>query len=158
MLMDIGLMEDDFAPVNGVRIIQDMKGITLAHMGPPTVTKKAMTIFQEAYPNRIKGLHFVNTPGFFDMIFGLFRPFLTEKMKNRVSIFYHQIFCTYFEIHYNIQGDYILQKKNNNGILIMESILFLICKINKTFYTVGRGAVWTNYPYFLALFAGCLCC
>lgn len=26
MLMDIGLMEDDYAPVNGIRIIQDMKG------------------------------------------------------------------------------------------------------------------------------------
>lgn len=86
MAMDIGLLEDDFGAINGMHILQDVKQMQLAHIFSPAMAKKAMTIFQHAYPNRPKGMHFFNLPSFFDMIFGIVKPLLTEKMKNRVRV------------------------------------------------------------------------
>ncbi|GLV42420.1 uncharacterized protein CBL_03157 [Carabus blaptoides fortunei] len=86
MFMDMSLMEDDAASINGVLIVQDMKGYTLGHVQTPAMAKKSMTCFQMAYPNRIKGVHFYNIPTFFETVYNLIKPMLTEKMKNRVNI------------------------------------------------------------------------
>lgn len=84
MMMDIGLMEDHASIINGMHVVQDMAGVQLAHMASPALAKKGMTIFQSTYPTRPKGIHFFNLPTFFEIFFGIFKPFLTEKMKNRV--------------------------------------------------------------------------
>lgn len=41
--------------------------------------------FQDSVPVRIKGLHIVNQPFVFNMVFSLFKPFLREKLRSRVS-------------------------------------------------------------------------
>ena len=41
---------------------------------------------QEAFPARLKGMHVVNEPGFFDMIYAIAKQFMKDKMKKRVSI------------------------------------------------------------------------
>ena len=40
-------------------------------------------------PVRVKGLHYINVPHFFEYIFAIIKPFLTEKMRNRVSFSSH---------------------------------------------------------------------
>lgn len=82
--MDMSLMEDDASSINGVLIVQDMKGYTMGHIQTPAQAKKSMACFQMAYPNRIKGMHFFNIPSFFETVYNLMRPLLTEKIKNRV--------------------------------------------------------------------------
>ena len=42
--------------------------------------------FQEAFPARFKGIHYVHEPTFFDVVFAIVRQFLKEKMLKRVSL------------------------------------------------------------------------
>ena len=35
---------------------------------------------------RPKGLHYINTPQAFDTVFNIFKSFMKEKMKKRVSV------------------------------------------------------------------------
>ena len=42
--------------------------------------------FQEAFPARFKGIHYVHEPTFFDVVFTIVRQFLKEKMLKRVSL------------------------------------------------------------------------
>lgn len=85
MAMDIGLLEDDRGVINGMHVLQDMSLMNVSHMFSPAMAKKGMTLFQHAYPNRPKGVHFFNLPSFFETLFGLIKPLLSEKMKNRVT-------------------------------------------------------------------------
>lgn len=89
MLMDISLIDDDSALINGFHVVQDMAECQLGHMAPPSFAKKMMMIFQNTYPNRPKGIHCFNLPSFFETMFSIMRPFLTEKMKKRVNL----LFC-----------------------------------------------------------------
>jgi len=41
---------------------------------------------QETVPMRLKGLHFINEPSVFSLIFALVKPFLKEKTVKRVCI------------------------------------------------------------------------
>merc|ERR1711887_535786 len=52
----------------------------------PQLVKKAMTIWQEGYPMRPKGLNYINTPAAFDTVFNIFKGFMKEKMKKRIHI------------------------------------------------------------------------
>ena len=39
---------------------------------------------QESVPLRVKNIHIVNQPYIFNMVFQLFKPFLKDKLKNRI--------------------------------------------------------------------------
>lgn len=41
---------------------------------------------QEAFPVRFKGLHYLNEPTFFDVVFAIVKQFMKEKILRRVSI------------------------------------------------------------------------
>ena len=49
---------------------------------------------QEAFPMRLKGLHFINEPWIFSSLFALVKPFLKEKTVNRVCIILLRNNCT----------------------------------------------------------------
>jgi hypothetical protein len=62
--------------------------MTLGHMSQfsPAMGKKAMTIWQEAYPQRPKGMHFLNLPSIMEGIFGIMKSFSKDKMKERLFV------------------------------------------------------------------------
>jgi hypothetical protein len=88
MIQDIQMLEDDNFTVSGLSVIQDVGKISLSFFRSmsPTLMKKATTCFQQGNPSRIKGAHFFNLSPAFDTIFNFIKPFLTEKLKKRMSI------------------------------------------------------------------------
>ncbi|XP_011167934.1 alpha-tocopherol transfer protein-like isoform X2 [Solenopsis invicta] len=72
--------------IAGAIVIFDMDGLSLqqAWQFTPPFAKRIVDLLQEAMPARIKNLHVVNQPYIFDMVFKLFKPFLKEKLKNRI--------------------------------------------------------------------------
>lgn len=87
LIVDILVNEDDNFIIAGVNGIVDMRKGNLEHYThfSPNLIKKIMKCLQTAYPVRPKGLFFINAPSFFEMVHNLFRPFLTEKLKERVG-------------------------------------------------------------------------
>lgn len=41
--------------------------------------------WQDSFPLKVRGIHLINEPLFFHPVFALIKPFLTEKIKQRVS-------------------------------------------------------------------------
>ena len=44
-------------------------------------------LLQDSFPMRFKGIHYINEPSIFDMIFAIVKPFMKEKILNRVCIY-----------------------------------------------------------------------
>ena len=59
--------------------------MTLSHAlaVSPAVMKKAMTVWQDAYPSRPKALHFLNMPSAMESVFKMAQGFQNEKMRAR---------------------------------------------------------------------------
>ncbi|XP_011638066.1 alpha-tocopherol transfer protein-like isoform X2 [Pogonomyrmex barbatus] len=72
--------------IAGAIVIFDMDGLTLqqAWQFTPPFAKRIVDLLQDAMPVRIKNIHIVNQPYVFNMVFALFKPFLKEKLKNRI--------------------------------------------------------------------------
>lgn len=87
MVQDILMWEDDNMIIGGQVGILDLSNVTMAHFLQfnPTFIKKMTMMSQEASPLRQKGFHYVNTPVGFESIFNLFKSFMNEKNKSRVS-------------------------------------------------------------------------
>lgn len=50
----------------------------------PPFAKRIVDWLQDSVPLRIKGIHIINQPKIFQMVFALFKPFLREKLRNRI--------------------------------------------------------------------------
>lgn len=72
--------------INGVVVIMDFDGLSLKQVKAlsPSYTKRLLTFIQDAMPLRLKEVHFVKQPFIFNMVWTLFKPFVKEKLKNRV--------------------------------------------------------------------------
>ncbi|XP_066978641.1 retinol-binding protein pinta-like isoform X5 [Macrobrachium rosenbergii] len=99
-ISDIMFEEDEQAGITGIVNILDMEGVTPAHMMQmtPPLVKKTMTIWQEGYPMRPKGLNYINTPAAFDTVFNIFKSFMKEKMKKRIHIHGSDLESLYKEV------------------------------------------------------------
>lgn len=87
MMQEILLHEDDNSIIAGQINIIDNKGLSMGHMKHfdlPFV-KKLTVAFQDGSAVRIKGLHYVNMPSFVMAMFNIFKGFLNEKIRSRVS-------------------------------------------------------------------------
>jgi len=83
MVMESAMNGDHQAVICGVVLIQDLDNMTLAHAISPAVAKKAMTVWQDAYPTRPKALHFINMPPVMESLFKMVQGFQKEKMRQR---------------------------------------------------------------------------
>lgn len=94
MQMEALMLEDDNYVVSGQVGILDFSGVTIQHFIQfnPTFIKKTTSIQQDSMPIREKGSHFVKMPQFALTVFNLFKSFLNEKNKSRVSNYTHS--CT----------------------------------------------------------------
>ncbi|XP_067015628.2 retinol-binding protein pinta-like isoform X2 [Anabrus simplex] len=88
LFWDIMMQEDDAGMVKGYVGFSDMKGATVAHamQFTPSMMRKTMTCFNEAYPIRIKAMHYLNVHPIFDKLFQFASQFMKEKMKRRIHM------------------------------------------------------------------------
>lgn len=72
--------------VHGACVIFDMEGLSLQQTWQftPAFAKRIVDWLQDSVPMRIKGIHIVNQPKIFQIVFALFKPFLREKLRNRI--------------------------------------------------------------------------
>lgn len=79
--------EDDRTFICGDVLILDMRGVTLSHAAQlqPSLLKRASTVYQDAYPVRPQGIHYVYPPPSFETMFNFIKSFMKEKLKKRVS-------------------------------------------------------------------------
>lgn len=75
--------------INGIVVIYDFAGLGMKQVKgmSPSASKRLLTFIQEAAPVRMKAVHFVNEPMLFNMVWALMKPFVKEKLKNRM--FFH---------------------------------------------------------------------
>ncbi|XP_075861388.1 alpha-tocopherol transfer protein isoform X2 [Microcebus murinus] len=73
---------------NGIKAIFDMEGWQFSHAFQitPSVAKKIATVLTDSFPLKVRGIHLINEPVIFHAVFSMIKPFLTEKIKNRVAM------------------------------------------------------------------------
>ncbi|XP_053684677.1 alpha-tocopherol transfer protein-like [Sabethes cyaneus] len=88
MINDLMMMEDDNFVVAGQIGILDLANVTMAHFlqFTPSFVKKMTLMSQEASPLRQKGFHYINTPHGFEVVFNMFKNFMSEKNKSRLYV------------------------------------------------------------------------
>nr|XP_018897718.1 PREDICTED: alpha-tocopherol transfer protein-like [Bemisia tabaci] len=72
--------------ISGASLMVDVEGLTLQHIWQftPGFAKMALDWVQDCLPARIKAIHIVNQPYIFNMLFSVFKPFIGEKLRNRI--------------------------------------------------------------------------
>ncbi|GFG34743.1 hypothetical protein Cfor_04623, partial [Coptotermes formosanus] len=85
LLVEAAIMEYR-TQISGVEVIYDLEGLSIQHIYhiSPSFASAAVHWAQECVPLRFKGHHIVNQPYIFNMLFALFKPFLSQKFRNRI--------------------------------------------------------------------------
>ncbi|KAL1124739.1 hypothetical protein AAG570_001362, partial [Ranatra chinensis] len=88
LIVDAAIMEPK-TQISGAIVIIDFEGLSIQHVWQfsPSVAKIILEWVQECLPCRLKAVHIINQPYLFNMLFAIFKPFIDEKLRNR--IFFH---------------------------------------------------------------------
>ncbi|CAK6969397.1 alpha-tocopherol transfer protein [Scomber scombrus] len=72
----------------GVKVVFDLQGWSLGHALQinPSLAKKISSVLSDSFPLKVRGIHLVNVPMFFRPVFSMIRPFLPEKIKQRIHM------------------------------------------------------------------------
>lgn len=84
--IEIAMMEPK-TQVGGVNVILNMEGLSLSHVCQfsPFMAKLIVDWVQDCAPVRLRGIHVINQPYLFNMLYTLFKPFLGEYIKKRLT-------------------------------------------------------------------------
>lgn len=87
MIGDIRLYEEKTGVAGDVYVL-DASVATPTHFAKftPTLVKKFLVCVQEAYPVRLKEVHVINVSPLVDTIVNFVKPFLKEKIRERIHI------------------------------------------------------------------------
>ncbi|RZB38689.1 CRAL TRIO domain containing protein [Asbolus verrucosus] len=87
MIGDIRLAAEEVGVAGDVYIL-DASVASVNHFSKitPTIVKKFLVCVQEAYPVKVKEVHIVNASPIVDTIINWVKPFIKEKIRNRIHI------------------------------------------------------------------------
>ncbi|XP_071347400.1 alpha-tocopherol transfer protein isoform X2 [Trachinotus anak] len=85
----------------GLKAIFDLQGWSLGHAWQinPSLARKISSVLSDSFPLKVRGIHLVNEPMFFRPVFAMIRPFLPEKIKQRIhmhGVDYHDTLGDFF--------------------------------------------------------------
>jgi hypothetical protein len=85
LFLEAAMLEPE-TQVNGAVVIFDMDGLSLpqAWQFTPPFAKRIVDWLQDSVPLRVKAIHIVNQPKIFNMVFALFKPFFSAKLRSRI--------------------------------------------------------------------------
>lgn len=72
----------------GLKAIFDLQGWSLGHALQinRSLARKISSVLSDSFPLKVRGIHLVNEPMFFRPVFAMIRPFLPEKIKQRIHM------------------------------------------------------------------------
>ncbi|KAM9349808.1 alpha-tocopherol transfer protein [Symphorus nematophorus] len=72
----------------GLKVIFDLQGWSLGHALQinPSLARKISSVLSDSFPLKVRGIHLVNEPMFFRPVFAMIRPFLPDKIKQRIHM------------------------------------------------------------------------
>lgn len=73
---------------HGLKVIFDLQGWSLGHALQinPSLARKISSVLSDSFPLKVRGIHLVNEPMLFRPVFAMIRPFLPEKIKQRIHM------------------------------------------------------------------------
>ncbi|XP_019487113.1 PREDICTED: alpha-tocopherol transfer protein [Hipposideros armiger] len=73
---------------NGIKVVFDLEGWHFSHAFQitPSVAKKIAAVLTDSFPLKVRGIHLINEPIIFHAVFSMVKPFLTEKIKERIHM------------------------------------------------------------------------
>ncbi|MEE6463889.1 hypothetical protein FKM82_006090 [Ascaphus truei] len=82
------IVKDAETQKNGVKAIFDLQGWRLVHAFQitPTIAKRIAAVMTDSFPLKVRAIHLINEPLFFHPVFSLIKPFLPDKIKERVHM------------------------------------------------------------------------
>ncbi|XP_029380994.1 alpha-tocopherol transfer protein [Echeneis naucrates] len=74
--------------MRGLKVIFDLQGWSLGHAVQinPSLARKVASVLSDSFPLKVRGIHLVNEPMFFRPVFAMIRPFLPDKIKQRIHM------------------------------------------------------------------------
>lgn len=72
----------------GIKVIFDLQGWCLGHalQVTPSLARKISSVLSDSFPLKVRGIHLLNVPLFFRPVFSMIRPFLPEKIRQRIHM------------------------------------------------------------------------
>ncbi|XP_061027438.1 alpha-tocopherol transfer protein isoform X1 [Eubalaena glacialis] len=73
---------------NGIKAIFDLEGWQFSHAFQitPSVARRIAAVLTDSFPLKVRGIHLINEPIIFHAVFSMIKPFLTEKIKERIHM------------------------------------------------------------------------
>ncbi|XP_069698217.1 alpha-tocopherol transfer protein-like [Periplaneta americana] len=88
IVLELAVLEQRAQILGGICIF-DLAGLSLQHAWQitPSIAKKTVELLVTSFPIRTHAIHIINESWVFDIMFAFFKPFLDERMREK--IFFH---------------------------------------------------------------------